>query len=174
MQIRYMYQLSFTQSEQRILISLSNNFTLCTLFFLAFFVRNKKMDNNISIQRENKLSKIVLDICFRIHKLYCPGLFESVYEEIFCFEIVKENIAFERQKAIPLIHQTIKLDAGFRADLILENKLLVEFKSIEMLADIHYKQVQTYLKLAILKLGLLINFNVVYLKDGIKRIINTY
>jgi len=73
-----------------------------------------------------------------------------------------------------LIHQTIKLDAGFRADLILENKLLVEFKSIEMLADIHYKQVQTYLKLAILKLGLLINFNVVYLKDGIKRIINTY
>jgi GxxExxY protein len=96
------------------------------------------MDNNISIQRENELAKIVLDICFRIHKLYGPGLFESVYEEIFCFEIVKENIAFERQKAIPLIHQTIKLDAGFRADLILENKLLVE------------------------------------LKDGIKRIINTY
>ena len=103
MQIRYMYQLSFTQSEQRIQISLSNNFTLCALFFLAFFVRNKKMDNNIVIQRENELSKIVLDICFRIHKLYGPGLFESVYEEIFCFEIVKENIAFERQKAIPLI-----------------------------------------------------------------------
>ena len=103
MQIRYMYQLSFTQSEQRIQISLSNNFTLCTMFFLAFFVRNKKMDNNIVIQRENELSKIVLDICFRIHKLYGPGLFESVYEEIFCFEIVKENIAFERQKAIPLI-----------------------------------------------------------------------
>lgn len=142
--------------------------------FLSVLCEKQKMDNNISIQRENELSKIVLDICFRIHKLYGPGLFESVYEEIFCFEIVKENIAFERQKAIPLIHQTIKLDAGFRADLILENKLLVEFKSIEMLADIHYKQVQTYLKLANLKLGLLINFNVVYLKDGIKRIINTY
>ena len=97
------------------------------------------MDNNISIQRENVLSKIVLDICFRIHKLYGPGLFESVYEEIFCYEVIKENITFERQKAIPLIHQTIKLYAGFRADLILENKLLVEFKSIEMLADIHYK-----------------------------------
>jgi GxxExxY protein len=132
------------------------------------------MDNNILIQRENELSKVVLDICFRIHKLYGPGLFESVYEEIFCFEIAKENIAFERQKTIPLIHQTIKLDAGFRADIILENKLLVEFKSIDALADIHYKQVQTYLKLANLKLGLLINFNVVYLKDGIKRIINTY
>ena len=132
------------------------------------------MDTNISFQRENELSKIVLDISFRIHKLYGPGLFESVYEEIFCYELVKENIAFERQKAIPLVHQTIKLDAGFRADLIAENKLLVEFKSVEVLADIHYKQVQTYLKLANLKLGLLINFNVVYLKDGIKRIINTY
>ena len=132
------------------------------------------MDNNLLIQRENELSKTVLDICFRIHKLYGPGLFESVYEEIFCFEVLKESIAFERQKAIPLIHQTIKLDVGFRADIILENKLLVEFKSIEALADIHYKQVQTYLKLANLKLGLLINFNVVYLKDGIKRIINTY
>ena len=132
------------------------------------------MDSNILIHRENELSKVVLDICFRIHKLYGPGLFESVYEEIFCYEIVKENLAFERQKAIPLVHESIKLDAGFRADLILENKLLVEFKSIELLADIHYKQVQTYLKLANLKLGLLINFNVVYLKDGIKRIINTY
>lgn len=130
--------------------------------------------NGDIIQRENELSKIVLDICFRIHKLYGPGLFENVYEEIFCFEFVKENILFERQKPVPLIHQTIKLDAGFRADIIIENKLLIEFKSIESLADIHYKQVQTYLKLTNLKLGLLINFNVVYLKDGIKRIINTY
>ena len=99
------------------------------------------MDNNISIQRKNELLKIVLDIWFRIHRLCGTGLFESIYEEIFCYKVVKENIIFERQKAIPLIHQTIKLDAGFRADLILENKLLVEFKSIEVLADIHYKQV---------------------------------
>jgi GxxExxY protein len=126
------------------------------------------------IERENELAKIALDICFRIHKLYGPGLFESVYEEIFCFELLKENILFERQKAVPLIHQTIKLDEGFRADVILENKLLIEFKSIEALADIHFKQVQTYLKLGKLNLGLLINFNVVYLRDGIKRIINTY
>ncbi|MFT3680313.1 MAG: GxxExxY protein [Ferruginibacter sp.] len=127
-----------------------------------------------NIQRENELAKLVLDVCFRIHKLYGPGLFESVYEEIFCFEWAKENIPFERQKGIPLVHETIKLDAGFRADMIIENKLLVEFKSIETLADIHYKQVQTYLKLTNCRLGLLINFNVVYLKDGIKRIINTY
>ena len=132
------------------------------------------MNNDVLLKRENELSKITLDICFKIHKLYGPGLFESVYEEIFCFELAKENILFERQKGIPLIHETIKLDAGFRADIILENKLLVEFKSVESLADIHYKQVQTYLKLGKLNLGLLINFNVVYLRDGIKRIINTY
>jgi GxxExxY protein len=132
------------------------------------------MNDGDTIQRENELAKVVLDICFRIHKLYGPGLFESVYEEIFCFEFLKENIPFERQKSIPLIHETIKLDAGFRADVIVERKLLIEFKSIELLDDIHYKQVQTYLKLTNLKLALLINFNVVYLRDGIKRIINTY
>ena len=123
-------------------------------------------------KRENELAKLVLDICFRIHRLYGPGLFESVYEEIFCFEFEKERIQFEKQKVIPLIHESIKLETGFRADVIIENKLLVEFKSIEHLAEIHYKQVQTYLKLANLKLGLLINFNTVYLKDGIHRIVN--
>ena len=121
-----------------------------------------------------KCAKKALDICFRIHKLYGPGLFESVYEEIFCYELQKEDVAFEKQRSIPLIHQAIKLDAGFRADVILENKLLLEFKSIELLSEIHFKQVQTYLKLSGFKLGLLVNFNVVYLKDGIKRIINTY
>lgn len=126
------------------------------------------------IAKENELSKIVLDICFRIHKLYGPGLFESVYEEIVCYELEKNGIYIERQKAIPLIHETIKMEAGFRADVIVEQKLLLELKSVEALADIHYKQVQTYLKLTGLKLGLLINFNTLLLKDGIKRIINTY
>ena len=126
------------------------------------------------MERENELATLVLDICFRIHRLYGPGLFESVYEEIFCHEFSKENILFERQKAIPLIHEELKLEIGFRADLVIEKKLLIEFKSIENLADIHYKQVQTYLKLSKIKLGLLINFNVPYLKEGIKRIINTY
>ncbi len=124
--------------------------------------------------RENELSKIVLDICFAIHKTYGPGLYESVYEEIFCYELEKIKINYERQKAIPLIHETIKMDIGFRADVIIEGKLLVELKSIENVADLHYKKVQTYLKLTNLKLGLLINFNVPLLKEGIKRIINTY
>jgi GxxExxY protein len=129
---------------------------------------------SVDIERENFLAKKALDVSFRIHKLYGPGLFESVYEEIFCFEWEKEGLPYKRQCAIPLVHESIKLDAGFRADLVIEDKLLIELKSVETVADIHYKQVQTYLKLTGCKLGLLINFNVVYLKDGIKRIINTY
>ena len=121
---------------------------------------------------ENELATKTLDICFKIHKQYGPGLFESVYEEIFCYEWAKTSIPFVRQHPIPLVHETIKLEAGFRADAILDNKLIIELKSIEALADIHYKQLLTYLKLTNLKLGLLINFNVVYLKDGIHRIAN--
>ena len=121
---------------------------------------------------ENELATKTLDICFKIHKQYGPGLFESVYEEIFCYEWRKTNIPFVRQQAIPLVHETIKLEVGFRADAILDDKVIIELKSVETLADIHFKQVLTYLKLTNLKLGLLINFNVVYLKDGIHRIAN--
>lgn len=126
------------------------------------------------LKLENELSKIVLDTSFKIHKLYGPGLFESVYEEIVCYELEKLGLFIERQKPIPLVHETIKLEVGFRADVIVESLLLVEFKSVETIADVHYKQVQTYLKLTNLKLGLLLNFNSALLKDGIKRIINTY
>jgi GxxExxY protein len=121
---------------------------------------------------ENEIAKLVLDICFKIHRQYGPGLFKSVYEEIFCYELAKSEISFVRQHAVPLVHESIKLEVGFRADVIIENKVIVEFKSIEALANIHFKQVLTYLKLTNLKLGLLINFNVVYLKDGIHRIAN--
>lgn len=126
------------------------------------------------IQKENDLAKLVLDVCFKVHRQYGPGLYESVYEEIVFFELCKEGLGVERQKGIPLVHETIKLDIGFRADMIVEKALLIEIKSIEALADIHYKQVQTYLKLTGIKLGLLINFNTTLLKNGIKRIINTF
>jgi len=121
---------------------------------------------------ENELSKLVLDVAFKIHRQYGPGLFESVYEELFCYEWSKLGIEFKRQYPIPLIHEEIKLQAGFRADVIIENKVIIELKSIEALANIHFKQVLTYMKLADIKLALLINFNVVYLKDGIHRIVN--
>ncbi|MBX2932277.1 MAG: GxxExxY protein [Chitinophagaceae bacterium] len=121
---------------------------------------------------ENELSKLIVDVCFRIHKQYGPGLLESVYEEIFCYEWQKIGIPFSRQQAIPLIHEEIKMDVGFRADVIVDNKVIVELKSIEALAPVHYKQVQTYLKLTHCKLGLLINFNISLIKDGIHRIVN--
>lgn len=121
---------------------------------------------------ENEIATKALDICFTIHRQYGPGLFESVYEEIFCYEWAKTGIPFKRQCGISLVHEDIKMDIGFRADVILNDKVIIEIKSIESLADIHFKQVSTYLKLTNIKLGLLINFNVVLLKDGIKRIAN--
>lgn len=120
---------------------------------------------------ENEIAKMAVDICFRIHYKYGPGLFESVYEEIFCYEWGKNDIPFKRQQAIPLIHEEIKLETGFRADVIIDDKVIIEFKSIEALAPVHYKQVQTYLKLTGIKLGLLVNFNVLLIKDGIHRIV---
>lgn len=93
-------------------------------------------------------------------------------KRFFCYELNKEDVYFERQAAIELIHENIRLDAGFRADVIIDKTLLIEFKSVEKLANVHFKQVQTYLKLSNLKLGLLINFNHVYLKEGIHRIAN--
>lgn len=113
---------------------------------------------------ENELSKLIVDPCFRIHKQYGPGLFEHVYEELFCYEWQKNDIPFKRQHPIPLIHETLRLEAGFRADLIIDNKVLIELKSIETLAEVHYKQVQTYLKLTGIILGLLVNFNVSLIK----------
>ncbi|HYH14572.1 MAG TPA: GxxExxY protein [Flavisolibacter sp.] len=121
---------------------------------------------------ENEIARTVVDICFRIHKQYGPGLFESVYEELVCYELGKADLPFVRQQGIPLIHEEIKLEVGFRADVIVNDKVIIELKSVENIADIHYKQVITYLKLTKLKLGLLVNFNVPLIKDGIHRIVN--
>ena len=121
---------------------------------------------------ENDIAKSVVDICFKMHNKYGPGLFESVYEEIFSYELIKINMPFKRQQAIPLVHEEIKLEIGFRADFIFDDKVIIELKSVELLAPVHYKQVQTYLKLTNIKLGLLVNFNVNLIKDGIHRIVN--
>lgn len=130
------------------------------MFFLPLVILSEKsMD-------ENALSRIIVDISFGIHKQYGPGLFESVYEELFCYELSKFNIPFKRQHPIALIHERLKMEVGFRADAIINNKVILELKSIEALGEIHYKQVQTYLKLSGLRLGLLINFNVPLIKKG--------
>ncbi len=121
---------------------------------------------------ENEISKIILDISFDIHTKLGPGLFESVYEEILIYELENYGLSIKRQQEIPVIWDELKMELGFRADIIVENKVIIELKSIEVLAPIHYKQLTTYLKITGLKLGLLINFNEYLLKDGIKRIAN--
>lgn len=137
-----------------------------------FFTQSCKVEKTQRMPTENEIAKLVVDLCFKIHVQYGPGLFESVYEEIFFYEWQKNGIPILRQHPIPLIHEDIKKDAGFRADILIDNKVIIELKSIEVLAPIHYKQVQTYLKLTGCKLGLLINFNVPLIKDGIHRIVN--
>ena len=122
---------------------------------------------------ENEISKIVLDVAFEIHRELGPGLLESVYEAIMEYELINTHgLKVSRQQGIPVIWKRVKLDLGFRSDLIVENKVIVELKSVETLPLVYPKQVLTHLKLTNLKLGMLINFNVVLLKDGIKRIVN--
>ncbi len=120
---------------------------------------------------ENELSKIVLGYAIKVHKNLGPGLLESAYEECLFYKLNKNGLYVEKQKPMSLIYEEIKLDCGYRVDLMVESKLILEFKSVEALNDVHLAQVLTYLKLANCKLGLLINFNVKLLKDGIKRVI---
>ncbi|MBC7390186.1 MAG: GxxExxY protein [Opitutaceae bacterium] len=121
---------------------------------------------------ENGIASVIVDSAFHIHTTLGPGLLESVYEEILYYELTKKGLLVERQKQIPVIWSGIRMDIGFRSDLIVENKVIIEIKSVETLAPVHPKQLLTYLKLTNLKLGLLINFNVPLIKDGIKRIVN--
>ena len=121
---------------------------------------------------ENEIAKIVVDLCIKIHRALGPGLLESVYEKILCYELGLAGINFQRQKAISVIYQDIKMDLGFRADIIVDGKLLLELKSSESITTVHHKILLTYLRMTGLKLGLLINFHEALLKNGIKRIVN--
>ncbi len=121
---------------------------------------------------ENEISQLVIGLCIKVHKKLGPGLLESSYEECLCYELSKNNLKFSRQQTIPIIYDEIKLDHGFRADIIIENKVIVEIKSIETLQPVHSAQLLTYLRLTDIKLGLLINFNTYLIKEGIKRIVN--
>ena len=121
---------------------------------------------------EQEISKLVFDCALRVHKALGPGLLESAYEECLYYELKKLNLKVEKQKPLPLIYEEVKLDVGYRIDIIIEDKFIVEVKSVEALNDVHLAQLLTYLKLSDCKLGLLINFNVKLLKDGVRRIIN--
>jgi GxxExxY protein len=121
---------------------------------------------------ENEISKIIVDKCYQIHVELGPGLLESVYEEVLYFELKQEGLKVERQKSLPVTYKGLEMNIGFRADLIVDDKVIIELKSVELIAPVHPKQLLTYLRITNLKLGLLINFNEVLIKNGITRIVN--
>jgi GxxExxY protein len=121
---------------------------------------------------ENELSRIVFDCALKVHQTLGPGLLESAYEECLFYELKKSGLAIEKQKPLPLVYEEVKLDIGYRLDILVENKLILEIKSVDILNEVHFAQLLTYLKLTNCKLGLLINFNVALIKNGIRRIVN--
>jgi GxxExxY protein len=118
-----------------------------------------------------ELSGSVLNCAYRVHSSLGPGLLESAYEECLYYELKKHGLEVTKQKPMPLIYEEIKLDLGYRIDLYIETKVIIEIKSVDALNPVHFAQLMTYMKLAKCRIGFLINFNVHSLKDGIKRII---
>ena len=121
---------------------------------------------------ENVIASIIVDAALKVHRTLGPGLLESVYQATLSYELQKRGLEVSEQTALPVYYETVKLDVGFRVDLIVGNKVVVEIKSTEALAPVHRKQLRTYLRLMDLRLGLLINFNVELIKDGIQRVVN--
>jgi GxxExxY protein len=121
---------------------------------------------------ENEIAKVVVDAAFKIHSKLGPGVFESVYERLMIYELTTRGLTVISQTPIPIVYETEKFDEGFRADLIVEDKVILELKSVETVLPVHKKQLLTYLRLADKRLGLLINFGEELIKDGIYRIVN--
>lgn len=121
---------------------------------------------------ENEIAREVVDAAVHVHRALGPGLLESVYETVFAHELQKRGLRVRRQVPIAISYEGVNFDEGFRADLIIEDKVILELKSVESLSGSHKKQIQTYLKLSGLKLGLLLNFNAAFMKDGIVRSVN--
>jgi GxxExxY protein len=138
--------------------------------FLATWRLGEKLKK--AAMTENAVAKEIVDAAFRVHTTLGPGLLESVYDSVLAYELGRRGLRTVRQQAIPVVYEGVRIGAGFRADLIVEDKVIVEVKSVEVLAPVHKKQLLTYLRLADKRLGLLINFQVVLIKDGITRIVN--
>jgi GxxExxY protein len=121
---------------------------------------------------ENEISNKVIGIALDVHINLGPGLLESAYKECLCYKLKRGGFLIEKEKPMPLIYEDVKMDCGYRIDLLVNNKVVIEVKSVEALNDVHLAQVLTYMKLGDYKLGLLINFNCARLKDGLKRVVN--
>jgi len=122
----------------------------------------------------NNLTSSVIESAIKVHKILGPGLLESSYKECLAYELNKKGLQVEKEKPVPLVFEEVKLECGYRLDLLINNELILELKSVDAVADIHIAQTLTYMKLMNKKYGLLINFNVTLLKDGIRRLINKY
>jgi len=139
----------------------------------TFVICNGKVTNTHTINmNENELSFFVIGIALELHKNIGPGLLESAYENALTYDLREAGLDVKQQVAMPFLYKEIKMDVGYRLDIIIENKIIVEVKAVETLAPVHYSQLLTYLKLTNIKLGLLINFNTKLLKDGIHRVVN--
>ncbi|MBI3004699.1 MAG: GxxExxY protein [Ignavibacteriales bacterium] len=123
---------------------------------------------------ENQLTGRVIGAAIEVHRILGPGLLESSYEEALCYELAAFGLTFLRQQPLPVVYKSIKLDCAYRLDVVVEKKIVLELKSIESLLPIHEAQLLTYLKLSGYRVGLLINFNVPFLKDGLKRFVNGF
>ena len=123
---------------------------------------------------DNKLTEQIIGCSIKVHRSLGPGLLESAYQECLFFELKKAGLFVEKEKPLPLVYEEVKLDCGYRIDLLVEKQIVIEIKSIEALNDVHTAQVLTYLKLSSCRIGLLINFNVTQLTNGIKRLYNKY
>ena len=121
---------------------------------------------------ENEISKSIIGLAINVHQALGPGLLESAYKECLCYKLIKAGHLVEKEKPMPLFYEEVKLDCGYRIDLLVEKLVVIEIKSVEALNEIHLAQTLTYMRLGGYKLGLLINFNVSLLKDGIRRIVN--
>ena len=121
---------------------------------------------------ENEISKIIIGKAIEVHKALGPGLLESAYQECLYFELIESGLKVEKEKPMPIIYKEVKLDHGYRIDLLIEDRVVVEIKTVDTIIDVHEAQLLTYLKLGDYKLGLLINFNVQLLKKGIRRFVN--
>lgn len=124
--------------------------------------------------QEDLLTKSIIRLAIDVHTALGPGLLENVYQECLYYKIKKAGFLVEKEKVMPVVFEDVRLDCGYRIDLLIENRLVLELKSVECLTDIHLAQTLTYLKIGNYRYGLLINFNVFRLKDGIKRIVNGY
>ena len=125
-----------------------------------------------AVMNENQVAQIVVDAAFKVHTKLGPGLLESVYEEVLAYELTQRRLRIERQKPLPVVYDDVRLELGYRIDMLVEDQVILELKSVEVIATVHTKQLLTYLRLADKRLGLLINFGDALIKRGIKRIVN--